>query len=402
MDASGQTLATGTVIDSKYRIEAYIGKGGLGVVYRAIHRSDPRPMAVKVLKDKYCKDINVMERFLQVATSASALGHEYICEIIDSGIHDQTMPYVVMPFLEGSTLKKMIREGNGPMQIARVVGILRQTLSALDAVHRAGMSHRDLMPGNIFVASENLRDCVKLVDFGIAEILESEAVSEFARAGTIIGTPYYKAPEQIRGTVQSERRLDIYAAGVILYEALTGEPPYAGKSYNEVLFKIMAGPFLAPSRVAPDVSPSLERVVLKAMAKDPAARFESAERMRDALEEMDDMASFERMTVRPTAATISEVPFAPETGDAPPPSPMSELPAVEDKWEDHVWKDPKHLSENPPPRGSGNRTLLIVILVMLILAGAIIALFFLTRESDPVTIPLYIPADQAGQPVVAE
>ena len=389
MSTSGQTLAPGTVIDSKYRIEAYIGRGGLGAVYRAIHRSAPGAVALKVLREKYCRDVNAIERFLDVAIRAAAIGHENIGDITDHGLHEGAVPYLVMPLFEGRSLKKMIRERDATLTRGRIVEIFRQTLSALDAAHAAGISHRDLMPGNIFITSHERGDCVKLLDFGIAEIIESDTVTEHARAGTIIGTPYYRAPEQIRGVIHSDPHVDIYAAGVILYEALTGQLPYEGRSYNEVLFKIMAGPFLSPSRVASDIPHFLEAIILKAMAKDPAARFSSAAEMRDAFDEQDERPSSERLTSRPTAATVSDLPFVPD-GALFPSSESSFAPS----------RPPTLRRKSYPPVQNPlfflkKKAVLAVILAALVISGGLIAFFIFSSKTEPVTVPLHAPETQS-------
>jgi serine/threonine-protein kinase len=167
----------------------------------------------------------------------------------------------------------------------QLIDIACQTLLALEAAHQEKIVHRDLKPDNVFVTKMGDRDdFVKLLDFGISKVLVEESASDLTSTGMVLGTAYYLAPEQARGTKKIDHRVDIYAMGVILYEALTGERPFEGETYNEVMFKIAGEPFKTPRSLNPSISPAVEQVIIKAMAIDPNDRFSTALEMCEALE----------------------------------------------------------------------------------------------------------------------
>ncbi len=277
------TLAMGTVVGGKYKVERLIGAGGMGAVYLVSQVGLGRKAALKVLHPALCSDAALTERFHREASLAASIGHDNICEVTDFGVDEGGMPFLVMPHLKGQSLREILTGGSLPLE--RLSDILRQVLSALDAAHIKGVVHRDLKPDNIFITKLGDRDdFVKLLDFGISKVLESDPVKELTRTGTVLGTADYMAPEQARGDRTVDHRLDIYAAGVILYEASTGRRPYTGASFSEILLKIVTEEFPPPSAVNPSVPRELEALILKAMARNPADRFAGAEEMAEALD----------------------------------------------------------------------------------------------------------------------
>ncbi len=375
MTTSGEALRPGTVIDSKYRIDECIDRDGLSTLYKVTHITDPLDLVVRLMKEKFCHNTEVMARFVQEARRAADLKHPHIGAILENGTY-ASAPYLVMPRLEGASLKVLLEERKRkPLATVRAVEIVQQALMGLGAAHRNGMSHRDLSPKSIFVTQKGGEDSVKLLNFGISEIIESAAVLDSTRPGTIVGTPYYKAPEQVKGTGESDR-VDIYALGVILYELLTGQRPFTGKSYNEILFNIMAGPFLAPRRINPEIPLVLEAAILKAMSKDPSLRFSSTAEMSDALSQSEDFEGDERLTARPTDISTGEVPFS---------------PAMEDSW-----LGGEALSRTAPSLWSrqSSRSKWIVLLVILIVLGTFTVLTvvrLLMESNEPLAVPISPP-----------
>jgi serine/threonine-protein kinase len=285
MTMSNGKFLPGTVIDDKYRIEAVIGVGGMGTVCRAVQLSIDRPVALKLLHPEYAHDSGLIKRFQREARLAAAVGHDNICEVTDLGTDASGTPYLVMPLLKGSSLADVLAAVGGILPLQRLGDILTQTLSALHAAHQSHIVHRDVKPANIFMTTLGDReDFVKLLDFGVSKVLESLPGADLTQTGLAVGTPYYMAPEQALGDRSVDHRIDIYAVGVILYEGLTGRRPYEGAAYNEVISRILTEPYPLPRQVCPTLLPPVESVIIKAMKRDPAERFESATAMQEALE----------------------------------------------------------------------------------------------------------------------
>jgi eukaryotic-like serine/threonine-protein kinase len=239
-------------------------------------------VAVKLLRRQYADSPEIVWRFHREAAFANTLRHVNICGIIDHGTREDGTPYLVMPLLEGQSFEALLSQ-NRSLPTWRIIEIVCQTLDALGAAHEKRIVHRDLKPDNIFIVSTEDGDQVKLLDFGISKLMENQSASTFTATGMVLGTAHYLAPEQARGSLRFDHRVDIYAMGVILYKALVGRLPFTGANYHEVVYKIGSTPFEHPRTVNPDISCSMERVIVKAMANDPLNRYETASKMRDAL-----------------------------------------------------------------------------------------------------------------------
>jgi len=319
-----KSIAAGTVLDGKYRVDAQVGAGGMGAVYLATHTTIGRRVAIKTLHAELTSDEQVVARFHREAQLAGSIGHDNICEVTDIGTLENGSPYLVMPMLNGTPLADLLEQGE-LLSMDRVVDMIGQTLSALEAAHGAGIVHRDLKPDNIFITRMGDRaDFVKLLDFGISKIMEQDEVTALTMTGTVLGTPFYMAPEQAKGAKDLDHRVDIYAMGVILYEALTGARPFTGESYNEIMFKIIAEPFALPSTLNPSISPAIEQVICRAMARDPALRYGSASEMKAALESAAQGTAIDFDTRWSNAPTMSASgPYTPARLTAPlTPTPM--------------------------------------------------------------------------------
>jgi serine/threonine-protein kinase len=387
-----ERLPVGTLVDGKYRLTRFIGAGGMGAVYEAVQVAIHRKVVVKVLHGQLCGDTRVIERFQQEARLAASIGHDNICEVTDLGTHEGEVPYLVMPLFKGYPFSDLLKQGTEPLPIERLSDIICQTLSALSAAHDAGIVHRDLKPDNIFITTLGDRsDFVKLLDFGISKVMESDKAVEITRTGTVVGTPFYMAPEQATGAMTIDHRLDIYAVGVILYEALTGVRPFDGDSYNEIMFNIVTDSFIAPSRLNPAVPDATEKIIIKAMAKDPAARYATAAEMRDACKEAAGISSFPALSASFASTNISSenLPFTPSairTAGSVPPVAVEET----ERWETSETGVQGATTE--PARG-GRRKLVIalVVLSLLVLVGVLAAVLLHRSNESPVAVPLAIP-----------
>ncbi len=277
------TTRVGQVLEQKYKLIRLIGEGGMGEVYEAEHTVLGRRVAIKFLHPDLAGNEQLLQRFFQEAKIAGNLGHPNICEVTDVGTADDGAPYMIMPYLEGRSLREVLDEGM--LALPRVVDIMAQVLSGLAKAHDAGIVHRDLKPANIFLTRVGDRtDFVKLLDFGISKVVrQGEVGSGLTVTGTIMGTPYYMAPEQARGQRDLDGRADIYSAGVVLFEMLTGRVPFVGENYNEIIIKIVTEEPPPVTTISNAVPLELEEVVSKAMAAEREERFQSAREFRAAL-----------------------------------------------------------------------------------------------------------------------
>ena len=280
----GVGVIAGRVLDGRYVIGDPLGEGGMGIVYAARQSETQRQVAIKVLRSEPHRLPEALERFRREARAAGLVGHDNICDVLDVGRLDDGTPYLVMPLLRGRTLGAVLREA-GPLPVARVVDIGAQILSGLAAAHGAGIIHRDLKPENVFLVRMGDRDdFVKLLDFGISKSIDAPASDgAITHTGSVVGTPFYMAPEQARGRKDLDARVDLYAVGVMLYRMTTGRLPFAGDGYNAIISSILVDPYPPPGSLRPDLPRALEAVILRAMDRDRHARFASAGEMRAAL-----------------------------------------------------------------------------------------------------------------------
>lgn len=266
---------TGKVLNSRYRLEQLIGTGGMADVYRATDTLLGRTVAVKILHPHYAKDPVFIERFRQEAQAAANLNQPNIVNVFDWGIEEDVY-YIVMEYVEGLDLKDIILRG-GPLLPERAVEIAMSISLALDAAHARGIVHRDIKPQNVIITRDNR---VMVMDFGIARAAGGSAMTQ---TGTIMGTPQYISPEQAQGRT-ADPRSDLYSLGVVLFEMLTGKVPFDGDNPVAIAYKHVREDPLPPSMLNPDISPELESVVMKSLAKNPENRYQSALEMRADLE----------------------------------------------------------------------------------------------------------------------
>jgi serine/threonine-protein kinase len=262
----------GATVDGRYLVEAVLGEGGMGIVYRCTHTIIGKKVAMKVLRADLARDSEVTERFLNEARAASAIGNPHIIDISDFGQFPDRATYFVMEHLTGAPLSKLL-EGNRALPLARILHIARQLCSGLSAAHAAGIVHRDLKPDNIFLIRRGAEhDFVKILDFGIAK---TNAATRLTRDGAVFGTPHYMSPEQAAGNPVDQRG-DVYALGVILYEMACGKVPFDADSFMGILTQHLYKAPIALSRLEPpppELSPGLDAIVLKCLSKRPEDRY---------------------------------------------------------------------------------------------------------------------------------
>ena len=234
----------GSTVAGKYRIKRLLGHGGMGNVYKAENMSIGRTVALKLLHPHLADDGVTLARFQREARVAAAAGHAHVVEILDMGIESHGAPFLVMEYVRGKSVAKVLRS-EGPIPWQRAVDIAGQVLAALGAVHARGIVHRDLKPENVLLTVRNGRqDFVKVFDFGVAAFVETawDATREpdLTPSGRTMGTPYYASPEQLSGSSGRDARVDLYAVGVLLYEMIAGHRPFNGKNFPDLCRQIMS------------------------------------------------------------------------------------------------------------------------------------------------------------------
>ena len=266
-------LGPGITVDGRYRLENRIGSGGMADVWRARDTELDRDVALKLLHENFARDTEFVERFRREASSAAGLQHPNVVSVFDRGSYEDSY-YIAMELVEGSSLRELI---DGGLEIEEAVEVTRQMLAAAAFAHDHGIVHRDLKPMNVLIDREGR---VRVTDFGIARA----GGSEITRTGSVMGTAQYLSPEQAQGMDVSPAT-DVYAIGVILFEMLCGRVPFDGDNAVAIAMKQVGEEPPVPSSINPKVSPALDAIVLRALAKDPARRFASAAEMAAALDE---------------------------------------------------------------------------------------------------------------------
>ncbi len=270
----------GVALLGRYQVLERIGDGGMGTVYLAEHTTILKKFAVKVLSPELSVRPDHVDRFMREARSASMINHPNVVEITDFGVTPDGQPFFVMEYLQGKDLAQVIGEA-GSLPWKRVRPIALQICHALQAAHDQGVIHRDMKPGNVVLSKRgNTPEHVKVLDFGIAKVLGEAEVKGLTQSGTVVGTPEYMSPEQGWGQ-PVDHRGDIYALGVMIYELLTGKIPFSGTTMMEILNRHM---FEVPDIRMPNIPEEVGAIILKAMQKDRALRFQSMNELGAAIE----------------------------------------------------------------------------------------------------------------------
>jgi len=301
----------------RYRIERLLGEGGMGRVYLAVQPMIGSQVAIKILSDECARNPELLERFFAEARAVNLIRHEGIVNVLDMAMLPDGRPFIVMELIEGTTLGHALRTERLPL--GGLVQVMCEVFSALAAAHAIGIVHRDLKPDNILVTGEGH---AKVLDFGIAKLAPGlqHGLSPRTQTGALLGTPHYMSPEQISGKGQVDARSDVYACGVMLYEAITGRRPFEGETLFDLMRAHLEQPPPSPRALRPELPVSIEHVVLTAMAKRPEDRFQSATAMAQALQHA--AGELPAHEWRPVSSR-SGVPMISRSGSrvAPPPSP---------------------------------------------------------------------------------
>ncbi|HRI55937.1 MAG TPA: serine/threonine-protein kinase, partial [Anaerolineae bacterium] len=259
----------GQRLGGKYELQAELGRGGMGIVYRAHDTMLHRTVAVKVLTPQLAADPTFVERFRHEAIAAANLRHPHIATVYDVGqdlVQGDTVHYLVMEFIEGQTLDRVLQRQGQPFSLQQTDQIISQVAQALHYAHQRGMIHRDVKPANIMLGQDGH---VTLMDFGL---VRAGDLSQLTQTGTALGTPAYMAPEQIMGA-EVDQRADIYALGVVIYELLTGDVPFRRTTPLATIHAQVYDPPPPLRERRPELSPAVESVVLRALAKNPGGRY---------------------------------------------------------------------------------------------------------------------------------
>jgi serine/threonine-protein kinase len=366
-----------TVIGGRYQIAELLGRGGMAEVRKGIDTRLGRVVAVKRLRTDLASDATFQARFRREAQSSASLNHPSIVAVYDTGEEVATdgsgvaQPYIVMEYVAGRTLRDILREGRKILP-ERALEITSGVLSALDYSHRAGIIHRDIKPGNVMLTPSG---DVKVMDFGIARAM-SDASSTMTQTAAVVGTAQYLSPEQARGeTVDS--RSDVYSAGCLLYELLTGRPPFVGDSPVAVAYQHVREPALPPSDHDTDLPAEIDTIVMKALAKRLEDRYQSAAAMRADIERY--------LAGRPVEAVVAPLPVEP-------PPPVLPLTPMESTY----VRPPLPYAQDDDPRRRTGLWVALGILVLLLVAGAAYLLpRMFEQPPDQVQVPNLIGKTEA-------
>jgi serine/threonine-protein kinase len=273
-------FAPGYVLADKYELVECIGRGGMGEVWRALHRTLNAQVAIKFIHTELTGTSDAAARFMREAQAAAALRSPNVVQILDYGV-DGSLAYMVMELLEGESLADRIQRA--PVHPTELARVMTHVARALSRAHESGIVHRDLKPDNIFLTHADDELIAKVLDFGIAKVQANTDVDTATRTGAILGTPYYMSPEQAEGNCQVDHRTDIWAMGVIAYECLVGERPFDSEAFGNLLLKICTKPIPVPSQVNPKVPTGFDEWFAAAVNRDVEQRFNGAKDAADAL-----------------------------------------------------------------------------------------------------------------------
>jgi eukaryotic-like serine/threonine-protein kinase len=357
------------LLGGRYELDGIVGRGGMAEVFRARDIRLDRIVAVKTLRDDLARDQTFQARFRREAQSAASLNHPSIVAVYDTGedmVGSTPVPYIVMEFVDGRTLRDLLRDDRRLLP-ERALEITDGVLRALDYSHRNGIVHRDIKPGNVMLTRTGE---VKVMDFGIARAV-SDAQATMTQTAQVIGTAQYLSPEQARGE-RVDARSDLYSTGCLLYELLTGRPPFTGDSPVAIAYQHVREQPVPPSRVDPDIPGWADAIVLKAMAKDAGDRYQSAGEMRN---------DIQRALSGVPVAAPALAPGYPGTRRMGPATamagPTGAIPAYDYGPEDQ-----------PPPGGRRRWPWIVAVLVaLLIAAGLIFGFKYISGSGGNIAVP---------------
>ena len=386
-----------------YRLVEQIGQGGMGQVWLAEHTLLRRRAAIKVLRPSVSESEEMVTRFFNEARATTAISDPGIVQIFDFGHHTDGSAYIVMELLDGETLDKRL-DRVGQLSVDDALRFMRQVASSLGAAHDCQIVHRDLKPENIFLVRDHEvpgGERAKILDFGIAK-LNQDPFALKTQTAALIGTPMFMSPEQCRGAGHVDQRSDIYSLGCVLFNLLTGRPPFDAAGMGEIIAKHLCEPPPRLSRFLPGASPELEALIARCMAKEPADRFDNGARLADAIEALAVRVRGSREVIVRESAPKADWRLAPTAAQQVPPT-LHTLggiaPAPERPRPTTTLSSAARARETVPPPRSRMDLRVVGALGGVTMLGVLGAYFALRPGSDP--SPLAATASQAVKPVPA-
>jgi tRNA A-37 threonylcarbamoyl transferase component Bud32 len=274
-DTLGIGVSPGDVLAGKFRVERVLGRGGMGAVVAAHHVVLDQKVALKFLLPAALENPDTVARFVREAKAAARIRSEHVVRVIDVGQLDSGAPYIVMEYLDGTDLSAWVAT-QGPMPIELAVDFLLQACEAIADAHAMGIVHRDLKPANLFhTTGADGMPSIKVLDFGISKLITPGVAGDMTRTNAVVGTPYYMSPEQMAASRNADARSDIWSLGVILFELLTGRPPFTGESVSALAINVATAPHPPLRLMRADAPVGLERALATCLEKDRARRFQS-------------------------------------------------------------------------------------------------------------------------------
>ncbi|GGU94723.1 putative serine/threonine-protein kinase [Actinomadura cremea] len=376
------------LLGGRYELDSVIGRGGMAEVYRARDLRLDRTVAVKTLRSDLARDPTFQARFRREAQSAASLNHPSVVAVYDTGedvIGDTSIPYIVMEYVDGSTLRDLLRE-NTALVPEKALEVTDGILSALDYSHRGGIVHRDIKPANVMLTRNHE---VKVMDFGIARAMADSAAT-MTQTAQVIGTAQYLSPEQARGE-RVDTRSDIYSTGCVLYELLTGRPPFTGDSPVAIAYQHVREEPVPPSQIDSQIPPWADAIVLKAMAKEADNRYQTATEFRQEIQRV-----LQGQPIASTAASTmmmgGQQPQGTQVMGAYPagPPPHTQMQRPMDNGYGDPYLPPVHYDDDRPERGgAGRKVALWTALAVVFIGGAALVGWFMSGgggEDDPVQV----------------
>jgi eukaryotic-like serine/threonine-protein kinase len=394
--------APGDVIAGKYVVERTLGRGGMGVVYAVRHRVTGKQLALKCLLPERAENTYIAGRFLREAQAAGHIQHRHVVDVFDVGAEDG-LSFIVMELLEGMTLARLFDDTSLTLDAA--LAIIVRALEGVAAAHAQGILHRDLKPDNIFVCvgPSGQLDDPRVLDFGISKF--DGGSGPLTSTGTPMGTPYYMSLEQLRGERSIDVRVDVYAMGVVLYEAIAGRPPHVADNVSALAIQVLTGTPASLEVLRPDLPPGLATVVMKAIARDRDDRYASIRDLIDALSSFLTKAAPESVQARTLLRrALPPGSFAGATTVSAQPTPGAEPRAAQQS--PSVAPDPERL---PEPRA--RRPLWFASATLLLVAGGVVwyllhavgdAPQLPTTTAEPAAAEQAAPSSATGTPITAD
>ena len=284
-DAGLELVPVGAVVAQRYVVEDLVGVGGMGYVVRAKQIFTDQPVAVKLLLPERARDRAIVARFLREARAAARLRSEHVCRIFDVGMLDDGVPYIAMEYLDGQDLSTVLRE-RGALSVREAIACVLQACEAVAEAHALGIVHRDLKPHNLFLSMRpDGTGSIKVLDFGVAKILDAQSDQlQLTSDGAILGSPAYMAPEQMISARTVDRRADVWALGVVLFELLGGRSPFAAPSVNATCARVLTQPPPSLGDLGVEIPAKLEALIGRCLQKDREQRLQTVKELVAGLE----------------------------------------------------------------------------------------------------------------------